>query len=136
MLNKLILTTILILSSAISFAGQDVDVSISCVIEGHGGGCQSEGIALNEVPGATSFKATITEDDCYESEECDFCHSTIVSKTESTEVNYLRVNIGNGNSALVLAEGSNEVRVNFYDENGSYITTQFLTVNASVEMTY
>lgn len=136
MLKKIILTITLLLSSALSFAGENVDVTVSCVIEGHGGGCYSESIALENVPGAASLKAVITEEDCYEDETCDFCQSTTISKYESSSVNFLKVNVEEGSDALIVTKGSNDVRVNFYDASGSYITTQFVTVNASVEMTY
>jgi hypothetical protein len=136
MLNKLIIITILVLSSVVSFAAESVDATVLCVIEGHGGGCYSERIVLKEVQGAASIKATISEEDCYDDDSCDFCHSTITSEFETLNVNYLSINVEAGNNALIVTEGNNEVRVSFYDANGSYITTQLLNVNASVEMTY
>jgi hypothetical protein len=136
MLNKSIFTAFLFLSSIVSFAATNVDVTVSCVIEGHGGGCQSETISLNQVPGAVTMTASTSEEDCYEDANCEFCHTTVLSKVETSTVNYLTVNVEEAKNALVLNQGTNEVRVNFYDANGSYITTQFLDINASVEMTY
>lgn len=136
MLNKLIFTTILVLSSTFAFSAEIVDVTINCVIEGHGGGCQTEWIELDKVEGAASIKITETEEDCYDDLVCEFCTSTIVSEYTSSSVNYLSVNVEAENNSLVLTEGSNDLKVNFYDAKGSYLTTQFLTVNASVEVIY
>ena len=136
MFKKLVLVCVLVLSSAVSFAGESIDISIDCVIEGHGGGCYAEGITLQEVPTAVSFKARITEESCYEDDFCDFCTSTVISSIESSAVSYLKVNVEKESNSLEVTEGVNDIKINFYDVKGSYITTQFLTVNASVNMTY
>ena len=136
MFKKLVLVCVLVLSSIVSFAGESIDISIDCVIEGHGGGCYAEGITLGDVPAAVSFKARITEESCYEDEFCDFCTSSIVSSIESSAVSYLKVNVEKESDSLKVTQGNNEIIIDFYDVNSSYITTQFLTVNATINTTY
>jgi hypothetical protein len=136
MFKKLVITSFLVLASAFSFAGESVDVEIGCVIEGHGGGCFTEALVLESVAGAASLKATITDENCYEDEFCDFCTTTNVSEFTSNKTQYLPLNMEEGYNALIVKAGLNEVRVNFYDAKGSYITTQFLDINITVGLEY
>ena len=136
MRNILILTSILFFSTVTSFAGESIDLTVSCVIEGHGGGCQNEEIKLKEVKNAASIKATITEEHCNNDGLSDFCHTKLISDYEGPTVKFLMVNVEAGNATIVVSKGNNKIRVNFYDDEGTYLTTQFLKVNVSVEMTY
>ena len=110
-----------------------IELDYTCVIEGHGGGCGIERIPLKAVKDAVSYKATISETyGCYEDEYDDFCNSRVVAQYESAKLMTLPLVVDAREDGLYLNVGHSKIYVNFYDNSGSYLTSQIINVIANI----
>lgn len=138
MKNLLILFISVLAISFNSYSSDVVEETFSCTIEGHGGGCGNQYVKLKVVPGAVSYKAVITEEyGCFEDEYEDFCSTRTFSEYETSErVDLLKLALDTRDEGLVVKPGYNQIRVTFYDANGSYITSQIVSLRATYNEIY
>ncbi len=131
-------TLIILFFGLLSFntmSATEIDVEFGCLIEGHGGGCSTERIALPEASGSY-LEAEITEESCFDDGMCDFCQTYTVADYSSNNLNYLPLVLESGDKGLKVKEGRNVIKVKYYEEHGLYEGSDTIIVNVTSRVEY